>query len=166
MSNRTNEYYLAGMGPMPFRYNSQTRTYTSNDTGPENTPIRDWDQWVPIFNQLGIDPANIPDFAPLPVPENPTQPGWWHYSFPGVPPGNDIASNGANQSPAALSQAGLALAQLGQPTQPTWMAQQPQQQMPQGLLSPQGPLTTPQISASTTDLQYLRGLLNPYAWGD
>ena len=38
-------------------------------------------------------------------------------------------------------------------------------QAPQGLLSPQGFLTTPQISANTTDLQYLRGLLNPYSWG-
>jgi hypothetical protein len=57
---------------------------------------------------------------------------------PGMSPYNDIASNGAQQSPADLAQAGLKLAQLGQPTQPTWLAQQPQRQMPQGLLSPTG----------------------------
>jgi hypothetical protein len=159
MSNRTNEYYLAGMGPMPFRYNSQTRTYTSNDTGPENTPIRDWDQWVPIFNQLGIDPANIPKFAPPATPpQSPDSPGWpIRFMAPGMSPYNDLAQQ---QSPAA----GLQLAQLGQPTQPTWMAQQPQQQAPQGLLSPQGFLTAPQIPSSTTDQQYLRGLLNSISW--
>jgi hypothetical protein len=66
------------------------------------------------------------------------------------------------QAPADLAQAGLALAQLGQP-QPT--ADTVQQQTPQGLLSS---LLTPQIAANTTtDPQYLRGprgLLDSNSW--
>jgi hypothetical protein len=112
--------------------------------------------WLPIFQSLGISPDNIPDFAAPPSPQGPGLPAWQR---------SNPVYQVDQQSPAAQAQAGLQLAQLGQPTQPTWMAQQPQQQMPQGLLSPQGLLTTPQISANTSDLQYLRGLLNPNSYG-
>jgi hypothetical protein len=116
-------------------------------------PTQYWPLMLQIFQQRGIDPSNIPDFTAPPSPQGPGLPAWQR---------SNPVYQVDQQSPAALSQAGLALAQLGQPTQPTWMAQQqPQQQAPQGLLSPQGLLTTPQISANTTDLQYLRGLLNP-----
>jgi hypothetical protein len=112
--------------------------------GLTDTPINYWNMWLPMFQQLGIDPANIPKFSPPATLPQDSSPG--RYQFPA----NGIASNGTQPqlSPAALTQAGLALAQLGQPTQPTWMAQQPQ-----GLLSPQ-------IAANTTaDPQSLRGLL-------
>jgi hypothetical protein len=132
-------------------------------SGLTDTPINYWNMWLPIFQQLGISPDNIPRFAqPATPPQSPDTPAQRiRFMAPGMSPYNDLAQQ---QTPAALAQAGLQLAQLGQPTQPTWMALQPQQQTPQGLLSPQGLLTTPQISANTTDLQYLRGLLDPTAW--
>jgi hypothetical protein len=92
-------------------------------------PTQYWPLMLQIFQQRGIDPADIPDFAPSPAPEGEGLPAWQR---------SNPVYQVDQQSPAALAQAGLQLAQLGQPTQPTWMAQQPQQQMPQGLLSPTG----------------------------
>ena len=123
--------------------------------GLTDTPINYWNMWLPIFQQLGISPDNAPRFAPSPVPDGPGLPAWQR---------SNPVYQVDQQSPAAQAQAGLQLAQLGQPTQPTWMAQ-PQRQTPQGLLSPQGFLPTPQTSSSTSDLQYLRGLLNPNSYG-
>jgi hypothetical protein len=124
MSNRPRSFYPGGL---------------------TDTPISYWDMWVPFLQSLGINSDNAPRFAPPATPPQDSSPGRYQV------PANGIASNGTQPqlSPAALTQAGLTLAQLGQPTQPTWMAQQ----QPQGLLSPQ-------IAANTTaDPQSLRGLL-------
>ena len=43
---------------------------------PETAPIRYWDLWAPIFNQLGISPSDIPDFAPLAAPQGEGLPAW------------------------------------------------------------------------------------------
>ena len=85
-------------------------------TGLTDTPINYWNMCLPMFQQLGIDPSNIPKFAPPATPpqspDTPAQP--IRFMAPGMPAGNDIANNGAQQSPAAaLAQAGLQLAQLG-----------------------------------------------------
>ena len=44
--------------------------------GPSNAPISYWHLWAPIFRQLGIDPAEIPDFAPLAAPQGEGLPAW------------------------------------------------------------------------------------------
>jgi hypothetical protein len=108
--------------------------------GLTDTPINYWNMWVPFLQSLGINSDNAPRFAPPATPPaGPDTPAQRiRFMAPEMSPYNELASSGAPQSPADLAQAGLQLAQLGQPTQPTWMAQQPQQQMPQGLLSPTG----------------------------
>jgi len=44
--------------------------------GPQSAPISYWHLWAPIFQRLEIDPANIPDFAPWPAPQNEGLPAW------------------------------------------------------------------------------------------
>ncbi|GEP57338.1 hypothetical protein [Reyranella soli] len=85
-------------------------------SGPESAPISYWHLWAPIFQQLGIDPADIHNnFAPIPptAPQGEGLPAW--------------------QRSGGIYQAAL----------PAWMTQQ--QQPPQGLLSPQIPSSTPDL---------------------
>jgi hypothetical protein len=45
-------------------------------SGPETPPISAWHLWLPIVQKLGIDPANIPDFAPPLAPQGEGLPAW------------------------------------------------------------------------------------------
>ena len=131
-------------------------------SGPESAPISYWHLWAPIFQQLGIDPASIPNFAPPAAPPADTSPpGIIRFMAPGMSPYNDLASNGAPQSPAALSQAGLQLAQLGQPTQPTWATRQ---QTPRGLLDA-GAFAQSDPQQAELQRRRMMGLLSPLMFG-
>jgi hypothetical protein len=152
MSNRPRGYYIgrharyaiSDENPAPLAPPAEG----AGLTGVHDIPVQLWPSILPMFQQLGIERSNIPRFAPPAEPQNPTPQGWWHYPTPGIPLGHELAQQ--QQAPADLAQAGLALAQLGQPTQPA------QQAPPQALLSS----LTPQLAANTTtDPQFLRGLL-------